>query len=180
MNRVIFLPSMAIAAILPSSGHAQISATSSVDRPNFEVSRSLERDPVTGIASRDVQVTRKSHGATANRTIDRTRTSDGGTFAATQTGFGGRTRGIDYTRSGTESGYVASGSVTGRGGRSAFYNADVARGTGGYSANRLLIGGGGRTLFSRELSRVRANGQVTSSSSTTRASGFGRRFRRHH
>lgn len=180
MARIILTAAFALAGILPLGAQAQVTRTTTTDRPNYEVNRTLTRDPATGTASRDTQVVRKSDGAVATSSVNRSRSADGRSYSASQTGFGGRTRSVDYDRTRTENGYTASGSATGRGGRTVNYAADRNRTGTGFTANRSLTGGNGRTLYSNQRSFSRDNGQIMRSSSTTRAAGFGRRMRGRH
>lgn len=134
------------AALIAVPAHAQSTRTTTIDKPNYDGTRTVTRDGA-GSVSRDTDVTRKSDGATASRDYDRTRTADG---------------------------YSATGSATGFNGRSASYAGSRTRTDTGYTASQSVTGSGGTTLWSRDKSVSRIEGRVDKSVDVSRASGFTR------
>ncbi|MDG2534682.1 hypothetical protein P6144_13550 [Sphingomonas sp. HITSZ_GF] len=156
-------------ALIALPAHAQSTHSTTVDRPNYEGSRTVTRDG-QGSVSLDSSVTRKSDGATASRDYDRTRTDSGWTASGSTTGFAGRTAGFNASHShgGGTASTSASASATGFGGRSVNYQASAARTGNGYTRSADLTGGNGRLLHSRDVSQSRGNGYFSRSVSTSR------------
>lgn len=76
MKTLMMIPIMTILAASPAIA-APTTRTVTVDKPNYEGSRTVTRDPEAQSVSRDGQVIRKSDAATASRSYDRARTDSG-------------------------------------------------------------------------------------------------------
>ena len=174
MKSLLFIAPLAAFVALPA--HAQSSRTVTVDRPNYEGTRTVTRDG-QGSISRDTDVTRKSDGATASRDYDRTVTADGWTASGSATGFAGRTRSFDaaHTRGGGSASTTAT--ATGPNGGTLNYAGARTRTGTGYTRSQSLTTGSGRSLYARDVEVSRANGQVSRSATTSRAIGFHPRAR---
>lgn len=172
MRNTLILATLATMLAIPASAEPK-TTTVTVDRPNYEGSRTIVRDPAAGTVSRDAEVTRKSDGATATSSYDRTRTDTGFTASGSQTGFAGRTRSFETTRTRTENGSVTSGTATGRGGETYSLSGSRERGQGSFSANQNVVRNStGETVYNRDVRARRSNGQVSRSVDVTRKQGF--------
>lgn len=85
MKRLLFIAPLALIA-LPA--HAQSSHSTTVDRPNYQGSRTVTRDG-QGNVSRGTSVVRKSDGAIASHNYSRVRSDGGWSASRASTGFGG-------------------------------------------------------------------------------------------
>lgn len=186
MKALIF--ASAVAALLAVPAVAQETPkTTTVDRPNYGVTRTISRDPATGTLSRDTQIMRKSDGAIANSSFDLARTANGVTSSRSRTGFDGTTRSSDFQRTRTDAGFNTTGNVVGRNGETYTYNGSRNRGENGVDFNRTLTNGAGEALFNRQGTRARGNGEARSRPTAggerrgrqggMRAGGMGRRGR---
>lgn len=151
---------------------AQSSRTSTVDSPNFSGSRTTTIDPATGTASRDGTVVRKSDGAVATRSVDRTRTDSGVTIEGNASNFAGETRSVDYARTRTDTGSTATGSFTRRNGETLTYQGSSARGDGSFATQQQVTGANGQSLYARTATSTRTEAGINRSVNTTRATGF--------
>lgn len=177
MKAIILTATVAAFAATVASA-APVTRTTTVDRPNYEGSRTIVRDKAAGTVARDTEVTRKSDGATATREYDRARTETGVTASGSSTGFDGKTRSFDYTRTRTDTGYTATGRATGRDGQTYTGTGSRTRTETGYVGNRNIVNGAGATVYNRDVAVNRSGGQVTRSVDVTRAQGFKRPTRR--
>ena len=180
MRNFLMMTSLVIAATATTGAQAQSSQTQTIDRPNYEITRTDTRDAAAGTASRDLQVVRKSDGAVATSSLDRTRDGAGtSSITASQTGFDGQSRNANLARMRTDTGTSVTGSATGRDGRSLDYSAGRTRTDDGISSNRLLTTSEGRS-FGKERTRTREQGQFRRSGNSERGGGLrqGRRPRR--
>lgn len=171
MKTLMLFSPAAIAAALPA--HAQSSRTVTVDRPNYEGTRVVERDG-EGSISRDTDVTRKSDGATASRDYDRTVSADGWSASGSQTGFNGKTRSFEASKVRGNGQSNTVGTATGRNGGTVDYAGNRTRTDTGYTASQSLTTGSGRELWARDKSVSRVDGRVNKSVDVSRASGFTR------
>jgi hypothetical protein len=140
--KVLMLAGLAAVA---ATGAAAQTRTWTYDGPKYSGTRTVERDKEAGTLSRDVEVTRKSDGATASRSYDRQR---------------------------TENGYTATGQATGFKGQSYAFSGSGTRTENGFTRNQTVTNGAGETVFDRDVNVTRANGQVHRDVSVTRAQGF--------
>jgi hypothetical protein len=171
MNKFLLVP--AIAAILAGPALAEpVTKTVTIDRPNYDGTRTTVIDKDAGTLARDTQVTRASDGATATRSYDRTRTDTGFTDSGSATNFNGETRSFERTRTRTDTGSSTDGSYTTRGGETYTTSANRNRTETGYTANQNIKDSAGATVFNRDVAATRADGQVTRSVDVTRAEGF--------
>lgn len=93
MKRLLCIAPLALIAL---TAHAQSSSSTTVDRPNYQGTRTVTRDG-QGDVSRSTNVTRKADGATASHSYDRVRSDGGWTATRASTGFRGH--GVSRTRS---------------------------------------------------------------------------------
>ncbi len=93
MKRLLFIAPLALIA-LPA--HAQSSHSTTVDRPNYQGSRTVTRDG-QGNVSRGTSVVRKSDGAIASHSYNRVRSDGGWSARRASTGFRGH--GVSRSRS---------------------------------------------------------------------------------
>lgn len=93
MKRLLFIAPLALIA-LPA--HAQSSRSTTVDRPNYQGSRTVTRDG-QGNVSRGTSVVRKSDGAIASHSYNRARSDGGWSSSRASTGFRGH--GVSRSRS---------------------------------------------------------------------------------
>lgn len=171
MNKFLIVP--ALAAILAGPALAEpVTKTVTIDRPNYDGTRTTVIDKDAGTLSRDVQVTRASDGATATRSYDRTRTDSGFTDSGSATNFKGETRSFERTRTRTDAGSSTSGSYTTRGGETYTTSGNRTRTDTGFTANQNIRDASGATVYNRDVTASRAGGQVTRSVDVTRAEGF--------
>lgn len=171
MHKLLFASALAAAIAAPALAEPR-TRTVTVDRPNYEGSRTTVRDPQAGLVSHDAKVTRKSDGATATRSYDRARTDTGFTASGSATGFDGKTRSFESTRTRTENGSVTNGTYTGRGGETYTLSGSRARGEGSFTANQNVVkNSSGETIYNRDVRATRANGQVSRSVDVTRKQG---------
>ncbi len=171
MKRYFVLAALVAALATPAFADP-VTKTVTIDKPNFEGTRTIVRDREAGTLARDSEVTRKSDGATATRSFDRARTDDGVTASGSGTNFRGQTRSFNLDRSRTETGSATNGSYTGRGGNSFDVAGSRTRTDTGFTANRSVTNAAGERVFNRDRSVSRADGQVNRSVNTTRAQGF--------
>jgi hypothetical protein len=151
-----------------------VTKTLTIDKPNFEGSRTVIRDKEAGTLSRDAELTRKSDGATATRSYDRARTDDGFTASGNSTNFRGQTRSFNLDRSRNQTGATTTGTFTGRGGENYDLSGNRSRTETGFIANQSVTNSAGERVYNRDRSVSRADGQVMRSTSVTRAEGFKR------
>ncbi len=171
MKKFLLVP--ALAAILAGPVMAEpVTKTVTIDRPNYDGTRTTVIDKDAGTLSRDTQVTRASDGATATREYDRTRTDTGFTDSGSATNFKGETRSFERTRTRTDTGSSTDGSYTTRGGETYTTSGNRARTDTGFTANQNIKDSAGATVFNRDVTATRADGQVTRSVDVTRAEGF--------
>jgi hypothetical protein len=173
MKRLLLIAPLALAT-LPA--HAQSSRSVTVDRPNYEGTRTVARDG-QGSISRDTDVTRKSDGATASRDYDRTATGSGWTASGSATGFEGRTRSFDASHSRGNGSAATNATATGPNGGSVHYAGSSARTGNGYVRSQDVTTGSGRSLLSRDVAVSRGGGQVSRSVNSARAAGYHPRAR---
>ena len=100
MKKFLFVPALAAVLAIPAFAEP-VTKTVTIDRPNYDGTRTIVRDKDAGTLSRDTQVTRASDGATATREYDRTRTADGFTASGSSTNFKGETRSFERTHTRT-------------------------------------------------------------------------------
>ena len=143
-----------------------------IDKPNFEGSRTVVRDKEAGTLSRDGELTRKSDGATAKRSYDRARTDDGFTASGSSTNLRGQTRSFNLDRSRNQTGATTTGTYTGRGGETYGLSGNRTRTDTGFTANQSVTNSAGERVYNRDRSVSRAGGQVTRSANVTRTEGF--------
>jgi hypothetical protein len=171
MHRFHIVPALAAAIATPALAEPR-TRTVTVDRPNYEGSRTTVRDPQAGTVSHDAEVARKSDGATATRSYDRVRTDTGFTASGSATGFDGKTRSFESTRTRTENGSVTNGTYTGRGAETYTLSGNRVRGEGGFSATQKIVkNSSGETIYNRDITATRANGQISRSVNVTRKQG---------
>lgn len=173
MKTILTVPALLALVAAPALAEPQ-TKTVTIDRPNYEGSRTVTRDPEAGTLQRDAEVTRKSDGATAERHFERTRTDDGFTASGSATGFNGKTRSFEIDRTRTDSGSTTNGSYTTRGGETYVVTGNRARTETGFTANQHVANGAGEAVYNRDVTVARANGQVSRSVDVTRAEGFRR------
>ncbi len=149
-----------------------VTKTVTIDKPNFEGSRTVIRDKDAGTLSRDSELTRKSDGATATRSYDRARTDDGFTASGSSTNLRGQTRSFNLDRSRNQTGATTTGTYTGRGGETFGLSGNRTRNDTGFTANQSVTNSAGERVYNRDRSVSRAGGQVTRSTNVTRAEGF--------
>lgn len=172
MKSLYLFASLAVFAAIPA--HAQSSRTTTIDRPNYEGSRTVSRDGAGGV-TRDTDVTRKSDGATASRDYQRNLNATGATATASRTGFDGRTASAQASRTRTGTGSVTTGSVTGPGGNSYGYTGSRTRTGYGHTASQSVTNGSGATLWSRDAAVARGyHGSVKAVSVNNYAAGYSR------
>ena len=171
MNKFLLVP--ALAAILAGPAFAEpVTKTVTIDRPNYDGTRTTVIDKDAGTLSRDTQVTRASDGATATRSFDRARTDTGFTASGSSTNFDGKTRSFEQTRTHTDAGSTSSGSYTTRGGETYTTSGNRARTDTGFTANQNIKDSAGTTVYNRDVTATRADGQIARSVDVTRAEGF--------
>ena len=149
-----------------------VTKTVTIDKPNFEGSRTIVRDKEAGTLSLDGELTRKSDGATATRSYDRARTDDGFTASGSSTNHRGQTRSFNLDRSRNQTGATTTGTYTGRGGETFGLSGNRTRNDTGFTANQSVTNSAGERVYNRDRSVSRAGGQVTRSTNITRAEGF--------
>ncbi|MBB5685555.1 hypothetical protein [Sphingobium boeckii] len=171
MKTLLIIPALVMLTATPALA-APTTRTMTVDKPNFEGSKTVTRDPETRTVARDTEVTRKSDGATATRSYDRAPTESGMSASGSATGFNGKTRSFEVDRSRTDTGYVASGTATGGNGGTYALSASRDRTETGYVSNRNVTNGAGETVYNKDKSVSRANGQLSRSVDVTRKQGF--------
>lgn len=171
MKTLLIIPALAMLAATPALA-APSTRTVTVDRPNYEGSKTVTRDPEAKTVSRDAEVTRKSDGATATRSYDRAATEDGMIASGSATGFNGKTRSFEVDRTKTDTGYVASGTATGGNGGTYALSGSRSRTDTGYVSNRNVTNGAGESVYNKDKSVSRANGQVSRSVDVSRKQGF--------
>lgn len=160
----LMLVAPAAAQTAPAAG----TTTRTIDNPQVTGTVTTTRDPAAGSFSRDATLTRRSDGATATSSIDRTRADGTTTTTASRTGFNGQTSSSNITRTRTETGFTEAGTITGPQGNMLNLNGSVTRANGTLTANRALTNAAGETVASRNLTATRAaNGQVTRNLTTT-------------
>lgn len=171
MKILLLAAPLAILTVAPVS--AQSTKTVTIDRPNYDGTRTITRDG-QGDVTRDTDITRKSDGATATRDYDRTKTADGWTANGSRTGFNGKTSDFEASKVRNASGSVTTGTATGPNGRTLDYAGSRTRTGNGYTSAQSLTTGSGKTLWSRDKTVTRSNGMVDKSVNVTRAPGFNR------
>ena len=149
-----------------------VTKTVTIDKPNFEGSRTVVRDKEAGTLSRDGELTRKSDGATATRSYDRARTDDGFTASGSSTNLRGQTRSFNLDRSRNQTGATTTGTSTGRGGETFGLSGNRTHSDTGFTANQSVTNSAGERVYNRDRSVNRADGQVTRSINVIRAEGF--------
>ena len=149
-----------------------VTKTVTIDKPNFEGSRTVVRDKEAGTLSRDSELTRKSDDATAMRSYDRARTDDGFTASGSSTNLRGQTRSFNLDRSRYQTGATTTGTYTGRGGETYGLSGNRTRTDTGFTANQSVTNSAGERVYNRDRSVSRAGGQVTRSANVTRTEGF--------
>ena len=171
MNKLLIA---AIASTLFAGGALAdpVTKTVTIDKPNFEGSRTVVRDKEAGTLSRDSELTRKSDGATAMRSYDRARTDDGFTASGNSTNLRGQTRSFNLDRSRNQTGATTTGTYTGRGGETYGLSGNRTRTDTGFTANQSVTNSAGERVYNRDRSVSRAGGQVTRSANVTRTEGF--------
>lgn len=171
MKKFLFVPALAAVLAIPAFAEP-VTKTVTIDRPNYDGTRTIVRDKDAGTLSRDTQVTRASDGATATREYDRTRTADGFTASGSSTNFKGETRSFERTHTRTDTGSVSSGSYTTRGGETYTTSGSRNRTETGFTANQTIKNPEGATVYIRDVTASRADGQISRSVNVTRAEGF--------
>lgn len=171
MNKLLIA---AIASTLFAGGALAdpVTKTVTIDKPNFEGSRTVVRDKEAGTLSRDSELTRKSDDATAMRSYDRARTDDGFTASGSSTNLRGQTRSFNLDRSRNQTGATTTGTYTGRGGETYGLSGNRTRTDTGFTANQSVTNSAGERVYNRDRSVSRAGGQVTRSANVTRTEGF--------
>jgi hypothetical protein len=149
-----------------------VTKTVTIDTPKYDGTRIITRDKEAGTFTRDTDLTRKSDGATATRDFERDRTATGFTASGTATGFDGKTRSFDLTHTRTTTGSTTNGNYTSRSGENYTFTGDHAKTETGFTANRNVKNSSGTTVYNRDTAVSRANGEVTRTSTITRAQGF--------
>lgn len=149
-----------------------VTKTVTIDKPNFEGSRTVIRDKDAGTLSRDSELTRKRDGATATRSYDRARTDDGFTASGNSTNLRGQTRSFTLDRSRNQTGATTTGTYTGRGGETYGLSGNRTHTDTGFTANQSVTNSAGERVYNRDRAVSRAGGQVTRSTNVTRAQGF--------
>lgn len=86
MKRLLCIAPLAL-IVLPA--HAQSTHSTTVDRPNYQGTRTVTRDG-QGNVDRGTSVVRKSDGAVASHGYNRVHTEGGWSASRASTGFGGR------------------------------------------------------------------------------------------
>lgn len=170
MKLLCFSPLVALLVAAPLA--AQTTRTVTVDRPNYDATRTVTRDPTSGMVKRDSQATRNSDGAVATRDFTRTRTEGSLSASGSSTNFAGQSRSFDYSRDRTEGGATATGSYTRRNGNTLTYQANQSYGDGNYASQRSVTGANGQTLYNRNATASRSDTGVTRSVNTTRNPSF--------
>jgi hypothetical protein len=171
MIKTLIVPALAAVLAVPAFAEP-VTKTVTIDRPNYDGTRTIVRDKDAGTLSRDTQVTRASDGATASREYDRTRTTDGFTASGSSTNFKGETRSFERSRTRTDTGSMSNGTYTTRDGETYTTSGSRNRTETGYTANQNIKDSAGTTVFNRDVNASRSNGQVTRSVNVTRAEGF--------
>lgn len=172
MKSLFLVAPLAMIAALPA--YAQSSRTTSVDRPNYEGTRTVSRDG-EGTVTRDTDVTRKSDGATASHDYTRTATGDGWTANGSTTGFNGQTSSASASKVRNANGSVTTGTATGPNGNTYGYSGSRTRTGNGYTASQSVTNGDGSTLWSRNKAVARGpNGSVRAVGVNNYARGYSR------
>lgn len=171
---------MLSAAVLLMAGtaNAQESFERSYEGPKASATQTVTIDEEAGTLDRDTVVTRKSDGATATKSVNRTKTETGSTRTAEVTNFNGETRTSDLTRTRTENGSTVTGTATGFKGQNYTVEGQRARTENGYTASQRVNDSAGNNVFARDVSATRENGRVNRQVSSSRPQGAKARPRR--
>jgi len=171
MNKLL-IAAIATTLVAGSALADPVSKTVTIDKPNFEGSRTVIRDKDAGTLLREAELTRKSDGAVATRSYDRAHTDDGFTASGSSTNLRGQTRSFNIDRSRYQTGATTTGTYTGRGGETYGLSGNRTRSDTGFTANQSVTNSAGERVYNRDRSVSRAGGEITRSTNVTRAEGF--------